>query len=140
MVFTNAALLALAVIFGTSEAADYITVDPATLTKVNPQNQLPGPVTSISTANPALFMGIGPEIFPGEPGYKDRLDPSSSGSVSGSGSVGSLIVTCAPACPSDDKPVCGTDGVTYRNSCELGVAACHNPFKGIAKKSDGPCN
>ncbi|KAF1795896.1 hypothetical protein GQ600_11986 [Phytophthora cactorum] len=80
-----ATVLAAALILGTSEAADYITVDPATLTKVNPQNQLPGPVTSISTVNPALYMGIGPEIFPGDPGYKDPFTSSSSGSSSSSG-------------------------------------------------------
>ncbi|ETI41765.1 hypothetical protein L914_12547 [Phytophthora nicotianae] len=137
MKFAIATLISAAAILGMTEAADYITVDPATLTKVNPENQLPGPVTSTSTANPALFMGIGPEIFPGEPGYKDPFASSVSGSASGS--VGSLATSCSPTCPNDKDPVCGTDGVTYDNSCKLGLAACLNPLKGIAKKSDGPC-
>jgi hypothetical protein len=34
-------------------------------------------------------------------------------------------------------PVCGNNGVTYSNACELGVAACKNLR--IEKAHDGPC-
>lgn len=35
-----------------------------------------------------------------------------------------LIAACR--CPTKNNQVCGTDGVTYRNSCVLGCAAIRN--------------
>ncbi|GMF21334.1 unnamed protein product [Phytophthora lilii] len=136
-------LIAVFAIVGISAASDTITVDPKSLSYVNPVDQGPGPVKSISTASPYLFEGIGPELFPGMPGYKDPF--AQSGSSSSWGSIvssesGSAASKCAQACPDEYSPVCGSDGVTYSNSCELGVASCNNPNKGIAKKSDGPCS
>merc|ERR1712137_858302 len=34
-------------------------------------------------------------------------------------------------------PVCGTDGITYSNACELGIATCKNAT--VTQKHPGPC-
>lgn len=37
-----------------------------------------------------------------------------------------IVFISACRCPSTNKQVCGTDGVTYVNSCVLGCAALRN--------------
>ena len=46
---------------------------------------------------------------------------------------------CSEACPEIFDPVCGTDGVTYSNSCELDRANCLASHV-IEVASDGPCD
>ena len=47
------------------------------------------------------------------------------------------LLECPTICPALYAPVCGNNGVTYSNACELGVAACKNLR--IEKAHDGPC-
>ncbi|XP_064122457.1 serine protease inhibitor dipetalogastin-like [Macrobrachium nipponense] len=44
---------------------------------------------------------------------------------------------CPQICPFIYDPVCGSNGQTYGNDCQLGIAACEDPT--ISKVSDGQC-
>ncbi|XP_069940060.1 four-domain proteases inhibitor-like [Cherax quadricarinatus] len=47
--------------------------------------------------------------------------------------------TCDYYCPHVYSPVCGSDGNTYGNSCELSIAACRNPWINLKEVHSGPC-
>ncbi|KAK1935736.1 hypothetical protein P3T76_010431 [Phytophthora citrophthora] len=115
-------------------------------TKTGSTNTLDATKTAPPTFNPAMYGGLGPAILPGMPGYgqnaqfnKAWKEFQNQEGVSTSSS-GNSPSKCAQVCPDVYEPVCDTNGVTYGNSCELGIASCNNPDKHIAKASDGACS
>ncbi|XP_059111706.1 serine protease inhibitor Kazal-type 4 [Peromyscus eremicus] len=44
----------------------------------------------------------------------------------------------SPKCPQTPKPICGTDGVTYKNECHLCVTRIKTQ-KDIQIRKDGKC-
>ncbi|KAL3667253.1 hypothetical protein V7S43_007486 [Phytophthora oleae] len=54
------------------------------------------------------------------------------------GSTSGSDKACAEVCIETHDPVCGSNGVTYTNSCYLGIAKCHDPS--ITQVSTGTCS
>jgi hypothetical protein len=46
---------------------------------------------------------------------------------------------CEFACPAILSPVCGSDGVTYNNECELNMAKCQSGSASLVVVSSGEC-
>ncbi|XP_078366590.1 uncharacterized protein LOC144650724 isoform X3 [Oculina patagonica] len=63
-------------------------------------------------------------------------DPYAICSISDSGE---RECTCPEICTADYSPVCGTDGQTYSNECQMKVSACKQGMM-IKVKSPGKCN
>ncbi|XP_062500515.1 agrin-like [Corticium candelabrum] len=49
------------------------------------------------------------------------------------------LCVCDAFCPEEYKPVCGSDGHTYANACEMQVTSCHEQKMIISVRS-GPCD
>merc|ERR1712038_730209 len=47
--------------------------------------------------------------------------------------------SCPEFCLPEDARVCGSDGVTYENSCKLEQAACHSGKSGLTIAHEGQC-
>ena len=50
-----------------------------------------------------------------------------------------LNADCPEVCTADYKPVCGTDGKTYSNYCNLLQNACTTKMKNLTKAHEGEC-
>ena len=54
-------------------------------------------------------------------------------------SVNRIDSKCPNNCEEIYKPVCGTNGKTYNNECELKVEACYTHNHNLKVKHDGEC-
>jgi hypothetical protein len=54
-------------------------------------------------------------------------------------SEGNAVSGCVKPCPKIWQPVCGSDGKTYGNECELNNAKCTNPKLALASKGECGC-
>ncbi|KAG6941496.1 hypothetical protein JG688_00018640 [Phytophthora aleatoria] len=108
-------------------------------------NTLDIPKIAPPTFNPAMYEGLGPAELPGMLGYGQNAQFNKAWKEftkqegASTGSSGSGVSKCPEVCPEVYDPVCGSDGVTYSNSCFMGTASCNNPDKHIAKASEGAC-
>ncbi|KAH7459524.1 Extracellular protease inhibitor 1 [Phytophthora ramorum] len=113
-------------------------------TKSGSTNTLDTSDTPTPTLNPAMYEGLGPAVLPGMPGYGQNAQFNKAWKEflgkEGASQSGSTASNCAQVCPQDYAPVCGSDGVTYSNSCFLGIASCQNPDKHITQASDDACS
>nr|XP_045585768.1 four-domain proteases inhibitor-like isoform X2 [Procambarus clarkii] len=50
-----------------------------------------------------------------------------------------LRLGCPVACTANYAPVCGTDGQTYSNACQLEIKACKNPQLKLKVAYEGRC-
>merc|ERR1712013_78536 len=103
------------------------------------------PKTGLGKCN----VNPGTELLPPEPCNTGTPCPTSEAPGSGfggrsgveeEGTFGDWIETddCPQACPRFLSPVCGSDGKTYGNGCELQMADCDSD-NSITKKHQGKC-
>ncbi|XP_071105139.1 uncharacterized protein [Haliotis cracherodii] len=63
--------------------------------------------------------------------------------VAAVGALGAPSSSCPSACHTEYKPVCGSNGATYNNACELGIASCQSLLQGrprIYESYSGRCS
>ncbi|KAG7380624.1 hypothetical protein PHYPSEUDO_006965 [Phytophthora pseudosyringae] len=100
------------------ESASSGKTDPKLLTSIG---------VTVKAGSGGLNLGPGPAVFPSDSGSWDW----SWDSLEGSGSY-----DCDTVCPTDYKPVCGSDNVTYKNDCAFTVAQCNATELAVANSGE----
>ncbi|XP_038054207.1 agrin-like [Patiria miniata] len=91
------------------------------------------PATTVSSATGFSAASVPNQPMPTQTDRTTgRTDPTQTGATT-------VPPTCAPSCPLDSNPVCGTDGETYNSRCLLEAHACQTGDQSLIVLYDGPC-
>ncbi|CBZ54415.1 putative kazal-type serine protease inhibitor domain-containing protein [Neospora caninum Liverpool] len=118
----------------------YPSFAPPSPPRSSPLSPVPSsPLSPSSSPSPSSNSFGPPSPSPSAASASPSLSASSPPSPSSSLSSFSAPSQCNFLCPSGGPVVCGTDGQTYANECEVRVYACLQRSAALQVKHRGPC-